>query len=259
MPSRVPGDQVTGSSRVRGGIRQVLRSTPRAGSCGGWWRGLAAGHPAQHRSRGGGQYNQGQGQATGDRDDVDVGEQGGGHQDPRQQQQGADDQPGDPVEPGPIDPGPQHFPVVARQQQEHAGAGQQQTGKGLRRGGDQSERGAGDQDDGRGHPPSRCRTGRTVWRRRTRGAASASCRTRRRRRSWWPGDRGGADDRGVHQHDRKEQPSTSLCWPSRCAMSPASVKLPAVLVERAAQSPVISRAAAPTITTKAPSTVSARS
>ena len=42
-------------------------------------------------------------------------------------------------------------------------------------------------------------------------------------------------------------------------MAPASVNLPTVSVERAAQSPVISSAAAPTITTKAPSTVSARS
>ena len=42
-------------------------------------------------------------------------------------------------------------------------------------------------------------------------------------------------------------------------MLPASVKPPWVLVDRAAQSPVITSAAAPITTTKAPSTVSARS
>jgi hypothetical protein len=42
-------------------------------------------------------------------------------------------------------------------------------------------------------------------------------------------------------------------------MAPASMNLPAVLVDLAAQSPVSTSAAAPTTTTKAPNTVSMRS
>jgi hypothetical protein len=57
----------------------------------------------------------------------------------------------------------------------------------------------------------------------------------------------------------KTDPSAELCWPNRCASTPASTKLPRLLVARAAQSPVIIKAAPPITTTKAPKVVSIRS
>ena len=98
MPSRVPVDHVTGCNSVNGGIRQVLRSTP-AIACarGSGPAGVRSptGQPSQRYGRGGGEHDHGQGEVAGDRDDVEVGEQGGGHQDPRQQQQHTDDEAGD--------------------------------------------------------------------------------------------------------------------------------------------------------------------
>ena len=53
-------------------------------------------------------------------------------------------------------------------------------------------------------------------------------------------------------------PSNRLCWASRCATPPASVKCPVCPVLTAAQVAVMISAPAPATTTNEPSTVSVR-
>ncbi len=53
----------------------------------------------------------------------------------------------DRVEPQPVAPGPEHRRVIAQQQQEHGGRGQQHAGQGLHPHRDQAERGMRYEDD----------------------------------------------------------------------------------------------------------------
>ena len=142
MPTRVPTDQVTGSSKANGDIRQTSRSaranaSESCSSTGAFGRRRPVHHSTPKVATRA--YGEGDAKADGDRDDVEVGEHRCRHQDPGQQQQPADDDPGHHVEPRPIHPGAQHFPVIAQQQQEYGGARQEQSGQRLHTGGDQTQ------------------------------------------------------------------------------------------------------------------------
>ena len=129
MPIRRPGDHLTGFNRASGGMRQdIFSCRPITGGAGRW---LAAA-PALHPHQGEGDespYAEHYRQPDEDPGDVDVREQGGGHQGAGEDEERPDDDGRHPVQPVGVDPRPEHFHVVAQQEQEHAGRGEQQAGQ----------------------------------------------------------------------------------------------------------------------------------
>ena len=135
---------------------------------------------------------------------------------------------GERVEPGRVAPRAEDFAVVAEQQQEDAGAGEQDAGERLDGFGDQPERRAGDQHD-------RGRAGDQSGEEPVEELGVAPVAVQRalhpghipERVAGGQGQSAGADQRGVEQHDRKQCASGRAERPMRpAAVPPASVKCP---------------------------------
>ena len=264
MPSRVPTDHLTGSSKANGGIRHESRSALAKAreSCSS--TGVFGRHRPDHHSTpkvAPAHMTRQTPKPAAIETMLRLGNTVVAINIPDSSNSALTMTPGHYIEPRPVHPWAQHLPVIAQQQQEYGGARQEQSGQRLHAGGDQPQRCSGDKHDrcrDHDHPGvgkvERFRVSESTVQRVLEPeyipeGIAAGQRHRRR-----------PDNGGVEQHDREHRTE------ARAVLARAGVRArrrrrnsPRLLVARAAQSPVIINAAAPIATTKAPSVVSARS